>query len=100
MRLEVGTTKNRDGRVVVMTPQVRVLVQECCAGKKTSEHVLTRDGKPIGDLRGAWRAMCIAAGLGQYTCKVCGTAATVIARCPTCKRSHRQWKYSGLIPHL
>lgn len=101
LRLEVGTTKNRDGRVVVMTPQVRVLVQECGAGKKPNDYVLTRGKppKPIGDLRGAWRAMCIAAGLGQYTCKRCGTTATVIARCPTCKRSHRQWKYSGLIPH-
>jgi integrase len=54
IRLDAGTTKNDDGRVVKMTATVKALISTLLSGKKSEERVFTRDGTPIADFRGAW----------------------------------------------
>jgi hypothetical protein len=58
IRLDPGTTKNREGREVAMTTRVRALLQAACVGKQPTDAVLTRNnGQPVRDLRHAWRAL-------------------------------------------
>lgn len=62
IRLEPGTTKNDEGREVTMTLAVQTLLAQCIDGKKSEDHVFTReDGKPVKDFRGAWENVCNAA---------------------------------------
>jgi integrase len=62
IRLEPGTTKNREGRQVTMTPQVRSLLEQCIHEKTPDKFVFTRDdGTPVRDFRGVWAAACEAA---------------------------------------
>jgi integrase len=64
IRLDVGTTKNGDGREVSMTTRVYELVQQAVAGKAAKDFLLTRNnGKPIKDFRRAWRDLTVRAGL-------------------------------------
>jgi len=68
IRLDVGTTKNKEGREVHMTPTVRALLAECCTGKKPDGAVFTRKRKdgshhPVLNFRKAWRNLCKAAGV-------------------------------------
>jgi integrase len=66
IRLEVGETKNDEGREVEMTPLVYALVQQCVAGKQGGDFVFTREsGKPVRDFRGAWEKVCTAAGVPE-----------------------------------
>lgn len=106
IRLDVGTTKNKEGREVVMTPQVRALLTECVAGKTADQYVLTRvvlrSGKgkaqlPIRDARTAWRELCcrVMPDLCWMECKVCGNRQPTGTTCAKCKRFHRGWKYAG-----
>jgi integrase len=63
LRLEVGTTKNRDGRQVVMTDAIYTLLLECVRGKTGEQFVLTRrEGRPIKDFRKTWANICAKAG--------------------------------------
>jgi integrase len=95
IRLDPGTTKNGEGREVVMTPEVEELLRAAVAEKKPKDSVFTReDGKPIRDFRGAWRNLCVRAGTGRWECRKCGTAlAGVKCECGGVR------KYIGLIPH-
>ncbi len=95
IRLDVGTTKNKDGREVAMTAKVAELLRAAIEGKKPDDYVLTRNGKPVRDFRGAWWKLCVAAELGSFTCLECGDPVTT-AKC-TC--GSRKRKYAGLIPH-
>jgi integrase len=64
IRLETGTTKNNQGRVVRMTAEVAALMEALIAGKADDDRVFTRsDGKPVRDFRGAWENACKAAGV-------------------------------------
>jgi integrase len=72
IRLDAGSTKNKDGRVVEMTPLVRTLLEQCCMDKKPNDHVITRvtlrkgtgnRQMPIRDIRDAWCALCQRAGV-------------------------------------
>jgi integrase len=64
LRLDVGTTKNRDGREVSMTASVRALLIECAQDKEPDEFLFTRqDGKRVKDFRHAWRNLCAQAGV-------------------------------------
>lgn len=65
IRLEPGTTKNSEGRTVVMTELVYQLLAQCIAGKKHDESVFTREGKPVGDFRKTWEKVCKAAGVPE-----------------------------------
>jgi integrase len=64
IRLEPGTTKNRDGREVSMTQNVFALLSQCVSGKQPDDFVFTRGtGERVKDFRETWRNACIAAGL-------------------------------------
>lgn len=64
IRLEPGTTKNKQGRTVVMTSDVYALLSECVRGKGEADYVFTwQDGRPVRDFRSAWAKMAQAAGL-------------------------------------
>lgn len=71
VRLEPGTTKNREGRTFAMTAELRACLEAqralTEAAQKTTRQVIPwvfhRDGEPIKDFRGAWRTACKNAGL-------------------------------------
>lgn len=96
IRLDVGSTKNGEGREVTMTAKVAELLREAVAGKGSESFVLTRRGKPIRDFRQTWRNLCVRAGLGSLVCLECGAA--VVAR-KKCECGSRKREYRGLIPH-
>ncbi|HET9284281.1 MAG TPA: site-specific integrase [Candidatus Angelobacter sp.] len=97
IRLEVGTTKNGEGREIFMTETVHVLLSECAQGKNPDDFLFTReDGKPVLDFRTAWRNMCLAAGVGQMLCRLCKKTVTG-TKCESCGCS--DLKYRGLILH-
>ena len=95
IRLDPGTTKNGEGREVVMTNEVTELLRASIEGKEPADYVFTRDdGKPVKDFRGAWRNLCVRSGTGHWECGKCKAVLTG-AKCE-CGGSR---KYSGLIPH-
>jgi integrase len=95
IRLDPGTTKNGEGREVVMRLEVEELLRAAVAEMKPKGSVFTReDGKPIKDFRGAWRNLCVRAGTGRWEYRQCGAAiARVKCECGGVR------KYVGLIPH-
>lgn len=54
IRLEPGTTKNREGREAFMPATLAMLIQQCATGKKADDFLFTRASQPILDFRGAW----------------------------------------------
>ncbi len=70
VRLDPGTTKNSEGRVFLMTAELRALLEAQWEVTRALRHehgkicpwVFHRDGKPIRSLRKAWQAACIKAG--------------------------------------
>jgi integrase len=70
VRLDAGTTKNGEGRVIRMTAALRALLEQqkaiTDALKKERgrivRHVFHRDGERIKSFRGSWKAACKAAG--------------------------------------
>ena len=75
VRLEVGSTKNREGRTfpVNALPELAALLREQRAHTEAVQRrtgqivpwVFHRQGQPIRDFRGAWRAACTRAGLAD-----------------------------------
>jgi integrase len=64
IRLEPGTTKNKDGREVTMTTAVHALLAQCVEGKSADDSVFTRsDGVPVRDFRDTWGKATEAAGV-------------------------------------
>jgi len=64
IRLEHGTTKNGQGRLVKMTNNVALLMQACIAGKGPDDHVFTRaNGDPVRNFRKSWHNAVTAAGV-------------------------------------
>ncbi len=64
IRLEPGTTKNREGREVLMTDEVCKVLSALVHGKSAEDHVFTRSsGKPVCDFRGTWKNACAHAGV-------------------------------------
>jgi integrase len=62
IRLEVGETKNDEGRTVVMTDEVYTLLAACVARKGPDDYVFTREnGQPILDFRKTWTNVCVRA---------------------------------------
>jgi integrase len=96
IRLDVGETKNDDGREVVMTATIRELARRAAAGKCPDDFLLTRsDGKRVKDFRKAWQSLCVLAGLGRWVCRACGkTVAEKVCEC-----GGKKLKYAGLIRH-
>jgi len=101
LRLDPGTTKNDEGRCVVMTKAVRELMAASIYGKKANDHVFTRkDGRPISDFRGAWRSACIRSKLGRMLCPECREELSG-KHCAVCGRGWKvsQLRYDGLLFH-
>lgn len=95
IRLEVGETKNSQGRTVKMPEEVYQLLSACVHGKQGSDYVFTRpDGKPVRDFRKIWQKVCVAAGVGSMICRKCGNVAT-----DKCECGNEDLKYKGLILH-
>jgi integrase len=66
IRLDPGTTKNSDGRTVVMTNETLELLRACTAGKKAEDYAFSREnGARVKDFRGAWAKVCAAAGVPE-----------------------------------
>jgi integrase len=74
IRLEAGTTKNGDGRVIVMTREVATLLTACIIGKQPDDFVFTRPdkkrkdgtlvkGNPVNGFRKIWDRVCTRAGV-------------------------------------
>jgi integrase len=64
IRLEAGTTKNGEGRVVKMTREVATLLTACVIEKKPDDFVFTRqNGKRVEGFRKIWKTVCTRAGV-------------------------------------
>ena len=64
IRLEPGTTKNKEGREVLMTNAILQLLTALVEGKQVADCVFTRDnGKPVRDFRVTWQNACARAGV-------------------------------------
>ena len=64
IRLEPGTTKNREGREVAIESETLLqLFRHCVEGKRPEDHVFTRGRKPVRDFRRSWEILCTAAGV-------------------------------------
>jgi integrase len=96
IRLDVGSTKNKEGREVAMTSAVRTLLRECANDKQPQEFLFTREnGTPVKDFRKAWQSLCVQAGLGSFVCKSCEITVTSTK----CQCGSRRIAYRGLIRH-
>lgn len=101
IRLEPGSTKNKDGREAAMTNAVFHLLAACVEGKQVDDRVFTRlNGEPVRDFRDAWAKACCAADIGRMLCATCG-AVVRDQQCPECDRRLRmnQQTYRGLLFH-
>lgn len=99
IRLDPGSTKNRDGREATMTSAVQILLCECVRGKEPDDYVFTRpNGQPVRDFRHSWAQACIAAGLGRMVCKRCHKEVSG-EKCKACGAHGKGLSYSGLILH-
>jgi integrase len=95
--LDPGTTKNKDGREVVMLGRVATLLERCCKGKRPEDKVLTRsDGSPVVDPRVGWYTLCVSVGLAHWQCLSCKATSNVRGRCQC---GARHWAYRGLLLH-
>lgn len=76
IRLDPGTTKNKDGRVIALEGELDEVIQEQWEKRKVAEvpghspallcqHVFHRNGERIGDFRKAWQRACTGAGIGK-----------------------------------
>jgi integrase len=67
IRLDVGTTKNEEGREVPIQGRLLVLLRECIRGKRPDDCVFTREGgEPVRDFRKkTWGNACCAVDLGS-----------------------------------
>jgi hypothetical protein len=96
IRLDVGTTKNKDGLEVTMTQTIRELVKLAIVGKNPEDYLLTRaNDKPVRDFRKTWHKLSVQAGLGRMVCRECEKAVTG----KKCQCSGKRLKYVGRIIH-
>jgi integrase len=108
LSLDVGTTKNNEGRTVVLTDTLHMLLSECICGKQPDDYVLTRQNhEPVRDFCKAWHRACCRAGLGRFVCPECkgedGQRFAVDTK-NTCTHCGRKWRshkvrYVGLLFH-
>jgi integrase len=64
IRLEPGTTKNREGREVIMSATIFGLLSALVEGKQPGDYVFTRtNGKPVRDFRDTWENARTKAGV-------------------------------------
>lgn len=64
--LHIETSKNGEGRKVALTRETSTLLAESIRGKKTDDHILTRqDGSRVAQPRKDWYSLCVRSGLGK-----------------------------------
>jgi integrase len=67
VRLYRGTTKNKDGRLIYLTQELRAVLAQQWQNHREQypacPYVFHRDGQRIKDLRGAWERACKESGL-------------------------------------
>lgn len=64
VRLDPGTTKNDEGRMIYLPQEVRDLLTDLWNKRRLDcPWMFSREGKPIGDFRKAWENACKGAGL-------------------------------------
>jgi integrase len=64
IRLEPGTTKNREGReVTIESGALLELLRQCLDGKAQDDYVFTRGLKPVRDFLKSWAKLCSSAGV-------------------------------------
>ena len=100
VRLEVGTTKNGEGRLVIPYGEMRemllMLTDKRRLEKDDCPLVFHRDGEPIGDFRKTWTKACKAAGLWDAESKrptklftISAELAVVISSAPGSRNTWR-----------
>jgi integrase len=100
--LDVGSTKNGEGREVPLSDALYPLIRELCVGKKPDDALITRGKKPVRSIRHAWQSACVRAGLGVLSCRECGTTISgKPLHCPNCKKNRQlnESSYEGLLFH-
>jgi len=76
VRLDPGTTKSKEGRLVILDGELLEAIQGQWERRKVAEipgqsptllcpYVFHRKGKPMIEIRDVWQQSCVAAGLGQ-----------------------------------
>jgi len=64
IRLDVGSTKNGEGREVTMTSCIFGLITQAVTGKQPEDFLLTRSGgSPVKSFRDTWKQLCKKAGV-------------------------------------
>lgn len=64
VRLDPGTTKNREGRIVYLSSELQAVLEQQRENRRDGcSYVFHRDGQPIKDFRAAWETACTNAGL-------------------------------------
>ncbi|MGB6630735.1 MAG: tyrosine-type recombinase/integrase [Terriglobales bacterium] len=110
IRLDVGSTKNNEGREVAMTQAVRILLTECVRDKRPEEKVFTRlarkkgggvESRSVSDFRKTWANACTAAGVGKLLCPTCEEPVDTKKHCAPCGKdwTRNKLKYEGLLFH-
>ena len=61
--------KRKMMKVIKMTTEIYDLLKQCVTGKSADDYVFTREGKAVLDFRGAWWALWVKAGVGEYVGK-------------------------------
>jgi integrase len=57
--------------------------------------IFHRDGERVGEFRKSWKTACVAAGVGKWVCRKCGSEGAE-KECPTCETVRT---YAGTIFH-
>ena len=111
IHLDPGSTKNNEGRVVIMTDTVRTLLTGLCKGKDADDAVFTRKSDTaVKDSRAAWQNLCIRAGVpgpdgraSRYECLNCAAPMEAGQKfCRVVKDGRRcggERRYIGLLVH-
>ncbi|MFZ3262551.1 MAG: tyrosine-type recombinase/integrase [Terriglobales bacterium] len=98
IRLEVGTTKNKAGRMVMMMQEVGTLLTACIVGKNKNDYVFTREGnQPVKDFRKSWPQYVCGLEAASFVCFDCDLP--VVKKKTKCSCGSRKRKYCGLMVH-
>ena len=115
LTLSPGSTKNKEGRSVLMTDAVLKLVRAAVKGQSDDTFLIHyEDRSPVYDVRKEWWALCCSLGLGHMVCPLCeqrrprvkvrgldnGERPHIMVNgsCPLCGHMGRE-QYIGLLVH-
>ena len=104
IRLRAENAKNGKARSVPIDGELEKVIDRRRVARqvKSSGNVLLaalifhHDGEAISDFRKAWATACVVAGLGKFTCRLCGQPV-IGHKCQECNTD--SLKYSGRLFH-